>query len=93
MQQLFTVIALYASSAYAIKTVSAPATVTAGVEFAVSITFDFDQGEYSVDRQWENYRIYLSDSEGYYGINWPMCTCSSLSQIPLANARLSSNTA
>jgi hypothetical protein len=74
--QLLAVVALGASSAYAIKTVSAPATVTAGVEFPMSIAFDFDQGEYSIDKQWQNYRVYLSDDEGYYGINWPMCTNS-----------------
>lgn len=69
----FSLLALCIPVVDAIKTVSAPATVTAGVEFPVSIAFDFDEGEYSIDRQWQSYRLYLSNSEAYYGINWPMC--------------------
>ncbi|KAF2470815.1 uncharacterized protein BDR25DRAFT_314480 [Lindgomyces ingoldianus] len=48
-----------------------PATITAGVEFPVSIIFDFSQPGPAY-RPWKNWRLYLGDDKEY-GHLYPIC--------------------
>jgi hypothetical protein len=53
-------------TAAASDAVGAPAAVSFGIEFPISLSIDLDQGGYSTDKQWANYLIPLVGSEGYY---------------------------
>jgi hypothetical protein len=66
------IVLLLAAHSSAIDTVSIAQTVQAGTDVPVSITTDFGQGRYSVDAQWEHYRLYLSEDKVHYKLT-PMC--------------------
>ncbi|KAF2107325.1 hypothetical protein BDV96DRAFT_653916 [Lophiotrema nucula] len=71
----FIVPLLCAPFALAFDSASLPATVTAGDEFPVTVAVDPETQPY---KNWQDYRVYLSDYESYYGVNYPFCFLSDI---------------
>ena len=63
-------LSLCAPVALAFDSASLPAAVNAGEKFTVTVTVDPETQSYS---NWQSYRVYLSDYESYYGVNYPFC--------------------